>query len=56
MFSIQDREVLQDIRDAARSMVCIDTNPEWADAYRNLAIAADHLDAMWARVEVRTDS
>lgn len=49
MLSITDRETLQDIRDAAESMVQPDANPLWAAAYLDLATAADRLDAMWAR-------
>ena len=51
MFSIKDRETLQDIRDAAESMV-EGSALLWAEAYRNLATAADHLDAMWARTTI----
>ena len=49
--SITDRETLQDIRAAAESMV-EGSAPLWAAAYRNLALAADHLDAMWARTTI----
>jgi len=44
------REELQNIRARAREAeACPGLNVDWVSAYSNLAIAADHLDAMIAR-------
>ncbi len=46
------REELQKIRDRARSSSVEATNPNWKAALDALAMAADRLDALWARAEV----
>lgn len=52
---ILDRNILIEIRDSARGQIIDDLNPDWADAYRALAVAADHLDAMTARITLVAD-
>ena len=49
---LMQRENLQDIRETAHGMTVANLNPHWVEAYRALAVAADHLDAMQARSEV----
>ncbi len=48
-----DREKLQEIRAAAQEEAEIACNPLWVDALTDLANAADRVDAMTARCEVR---
>lgn len=51
--NVIERVELRDIRNRAEKLGQYPgTNPLWAAAYRNLALAADHLDAMWARCTV----
>jgi len=51
------RNQLQDIRNKATDgMNTPNINDLWKRAYEDLAIAADHLDAMWSRCEVREDA
>jgi predicted metal-dependent hydrolase len=47
--NLMDRVTLIDIRDAAYSYADHVENENWKNAYRRLASAADHLDAMIAR-------
>ena len=50
------REELTDISTRARMEAeFVDLNPLWRYAYQTLACAADHLDAMIARCEVKED-
>ena len=50
--NLYDRETLQGIRDTAREeAVNSYLNSHWQAAFRELARAADHLDAMQARAE-----
>ena len=50
-----EREELQDMRDRAVGRAETVTNNHWKRAYKQLADAADRLDAMEARTEERTD-
>lgn len=47
-----DRRFLQELRDTAHKMCNPSLNPDWRQAYENLAAAADVLDAMEARCSV----
>jgi hypothetical protein len=48
---LMSREFLQELRDAAYDAATVDADMRgWSDAYRDLARAADRLDAMHARV------
>lgn len=53
--NILERETLQQIRDAAYGMASGNLNPMWQQAYLNLAVAADHLDAASARSTIAPD-
>ena len=48
-----EREELQKIRQKAKESAKNVESPEWIYAYTQLAIAADYLDAMIARSEVK---
>jgi hypothetical protein len=52
---LNDRETLIDIRDSALSFENVVGNESWREAYRRLASAADHLDAMIARTLVKAE-
>ena len=48
------REELQDIIERAEGTIFINRMPAgWVAAYRNIAAAADYIDAMIARAEVK---
>lgn len=47
---ILDREFLQAVRDEALGMATSNLNKDWELAYNELAMAADRLDAMHARL------
>ena len=47
------REELQEIRKKAKKSAENVENPDWIYAYTQLAMAADRLDAMIARTEVK---
>ena len=50
------REILQGIRDDAEKMVEHTVNNHWRRAYKQLADAADRLDAMEARTEDKEET
>ena len=52
MLPITDRVFMQELRDTANGMCEGNLNPLWVRAYKDLADAADRLDAMQARCEV----
>jgi len=53
-FSISDRKSLQNLRNIADwNSRNVSLGGNWKRAYEKLADAADHLDALWARTEVR---
>jgi hypothetical protein len=47
-----ERNELQEIRGRADQMAQVTPNAHWKHAYEKLSLAADHLDAMWARCEI----
>ncbi len=51
-FSVVTRKILQDIRDESRRKILTTTSEDWKDAWRELARAADRLDAMQARTSL----
>ena len=51
-----EREELQHIRDTAYDLANTEgTNPHWRTVLLRLGNAADHLDAMLARIEVKAN-
>ena len=53
MMPITTRAFLQTLRDTAKGMCVANLNPDWVRAYESLADAADRLDAMEARIEIK---
>jgi len=56
MFDLTKRNNLIDLREAAEQMIVDGTSPSWKRAYEDLAAAADRLDAMKARCELRVEA
>jgi len=50
--NLMDRETIQDIRESAVAYADSVVNDHWKEAYKALALAADHVDAMIARTEI----
>lgn len=51
--NLMDRETVQDVCEAAEAYRDNVDNEHWKDAFRELAMAADRVDAMLARSEFR---